>query len=213
MGSSFAAIHLKAAAQFRGVQTCQEIEDSELVFISEDTPTDSEGVRAFGPIKNLIEIANKFGKPIILTSQVPPGFTRALGITNIFHQAETLRISDAWERAINPEQIIIGTGNAWPPLSYIQYLTAFKCPALWMSWEEAEFAKIAINMTLASQVENTNRLAKAAEKVGAKWDSVAKALALDSRIGARSYLKPGRWQDSKHLLRDAVTLAEIECRT
>jgi UDP-glucose 6-dehydrogenase len=79
-----------------------------------------------------------------------------------------------------------------------------------MSWEEAEFSKIAVNMFLASQVDTTNRLAKVAWEVGADWDEIRKCLELDKRIGREAYLAPGRWQDSKHLLRDAVTLKEIE---
>ena len=78
-----------------------------------------------------------------------------------------------------------------------------------MSWEDAEFAKIAINMFLASQVDTTNRLAAAAAKVSADWGKIAVVLAHDQRIGPHAYLTPGRWQDSLHLLRDAVTLEEI----
>jgi UDPglucose 6-dehydrogenase len=77
-------------------------------------------------------------------------------------------------------------------------------------YETAEFSKIAINMWLAAQVDCTNRLSAAAAKVGADWETVAKAMRLDPRIGPEAYLVPGRWQDSLHLLRDHVTLTEIE---
>ena len=78
-----------------------------------------------------------------------------------------------------------------------------------VTWEEAEFSKIAVNMTLASQVENTNRLAHAAKAVGADWRRVAQILSHDKRISPESYLEPGDWKKSQHLLRDFYTLTQI----
>jgi len=209
LGTSHAANHMRRAAQRRGVVTCVEIERADVIFISQDTDTAPDGKRNLDSILQLVERAEKAASQIVLTSQVPPGFTRSLGIKNIFHQAETLRIIDAEERAMNPDYIAVG-GDAQIHPVYADYLAAFECPIIRMTWEEAEFSKIAVNMTLASQVDNTNRLATAAAKIGADWDYVAKALKYDKRIGPHSYLKPGRWQDSRHLLRDAVTLREIE---
>ena len=182
---------------------------AKLIFISEDTPTDENGIRDLNPILSLISRASTTNAQLVITSQVPPGFTRKLCLPNIFHQAETLRIKDAEQRAMHPEYIAVG-GQGTIGKHYAEYLFAFQCPILRMTWEEAEMSKIAVNMFLASQVDTTNRLAKAAAKVGAKWENIAKALRLDTRIGQQSYLTPGRWQDSRHLLRDAVTLAEIE---
>ena len=71
-------------------------------------------------------------------------------------------------------------------------------------------SKIAVNMMLAAQVDATNNLSTVAKKVGADWEKVAHALALDKRIGPHAYLTPGRWQDSKHLYRDFVTLKALE---
>ncbi len=210
MGESFAAVHLRDAARAVGLPVTDKIQEADLIFVSEDTPTDENGVRDLDTIRMLVSAAETTEKPIVLTSQVPPGFTRSLNIPTIIHQAEPLRIRDAWERAIKPEQIIIGTEAAISP-HYAEYLLAFQCPVLRMTWEEAEFAKIAINMTLASQVENSNRLSAAAEKLGVRWDNVAKVLKLDRRIGPYSYLMPGTWQASKHLFRDSVTLQAIEC--
>jgi UDPglucose 6-dehydrogenase len=129
--------------------------------------------------------------------------------------AETLRIKDALERAMRPEQFIFGVDdlNCSLPLVVLYYAWAHAdVEVLLMTWEEAEFAKIAINMTLAAQVENTNRLAAAAEKIGADWKRVSAALKCDRRIGPHSYLEPGRWQDSSHLYRDYVTLEGIIAR-
>lgn len=210
IGHSFAADHLRRAAIERKLPVCFDVCDASIIFVSQDTPTAPDGTRDEQTIRDLlpIEFCKETNTPLVITSQVTPGFCRSLGYDNVFHQAETLRINDAWERALNPEQIIVG-GEEQIPAPYAEYLLAFRCPVLRMTWEEAEFSKIAINMTLAAQVENTNRLAAAATKVGAGWGTVAMALRLDKRIGPHSYLTPGRWQDSPHLLRDHVTLEAI----
>lgn len=184
--------------------------DADLVFVSEDTPTDECGKRDLNVIRKLVEQARGCNAPIVLTSAVPPGFTRSLGF-DLYHQAETLRIIDAAERAAHPEQIIVGCKDPSQPLhpSYQEYVDAFNCPVLLMTWEEAEFAKVAINMMLVCQVDATNWLSEMAVKIGAKWESVAQALRLDARIGPKAYLTPGCWQDSQHLLRDYVTMCEL----
>ena len=209
LGSSHAAQHMKEAAKKKELQLTNSIDKATVIFVSEDTPTDKNGVRDLKPIRALIEQANTTTAQIILTSQVPPGFTRSLGIKNIIHQAETLRIKDAKHRAMYPRYLAVG-GDGPLDSDYTIYLNAFDCPILRMSWEDAEFSKIAVNMFLASQVDTTNRLAAAAKDVGANWNQIKEVLARDNRIGPYAYLDPGRWQDSLHLLRDSVTLKEIE---
>ena len=208
-GSSHAAHHLREAAKAKGLPMADAPWRARLIFVSEDTPTDENGVRDVEIIRRIVEDVKRYDIPIVLTSQVPPGFTRSLGIKAIWHQAETLRILDAEERAAHPEQIIVGGEATISPL-YMSYLMAWDCPILKMSWEDAEFSKIAINMFLAAQVDATNRLYDVAQKVGADWTRIAKVLANDKRIGKHAYLRPGIWRESKHLLRDYVTLKELE---
>ena len=92
LGSSHAANHLRRAALKLGLPLTNEPESAGVVFISQDTPTDTQGNRELEQITDLVKRAAKSGAQLVLTSQVPPGFTRSLGIGNIFHQAETLRI-------------------------------------------------------------------------------------------------------------------------
>ena len=123
--------------------------------------------------------------------------------------AETLRIKDALERALHPEQFVIGcmTPEVQLPDVLRNMLSIFGCPVWTMPYEAAEFSKIAINATLASQVENTNRLYHAASKLGLDWDMVTRVLKRDRRIGRWSYLEPGHWEDSSHIMRDMHWLA------
>lgn len=212
LGDTHAADHLRAAAEWKGF-TSYELHEADVVFVSMDTPTDEYGARDLDPIKALVLKARyETNAHIVLTSAVPPGFTRSLGYPALIHQVETLRISDAVHRARNPEMLVVGTQNpdALLPAGYHEYLRAFGCPILRMTWEEAEFVKLAINAMLIVQVEATNALAQSAAKVGADWSAIAEALRHDARIGPHAYLKPGRWQDSRHLLRDCVTLEAID---
>lgn len=212
IGTSHAPRTLANAVRRKGFEIVGEIYEADLVFVSQDAPTDEEGERDLTEIELMTRHAHNeaYGKPVIVTSQVTPGWTRTLQLP-VYHQIETLRILDADERADKPEMHIIGCSVPSLPLPplYQEYLNAWPCPKFRVTYEEAELAKIAINTYLASQVDTTNRLAKAAQKVGADWHKIAVAIRFDKRIGQYAYLKPGRWQDSKHLLRDAVTLEAL----
>lgn len=210
LGDSFAPDIFRKAARYHGIKQTNDPAKAEVVFISQDTPTDASGRRSLAPIEQLVRSVVTDGT-VVLTSQVPVGFTRNLGIP-IYHLAETLRIRDAFARAIYPEYFAIGCANPENnlPLAFQEYLEAFRggtlaCPIHKMTYEEAEFSKIAINLTLASQVENTNKLATYAQTHGLRWDAVRQSLKSDRRIGPYSYLEPGDWRNSPHLLRDWVT--------
>lgn len=222
LGSTHAPTTLAAAARARGLRVTDEPSLASLIFVSEDTPTRMDGKRDLAAVEGQLRKAlAESHAPVILTSQVPPGFTRGYGLVRDFdsrrllHMAETLRMKDAMQRAMYPEQFIVGVPDPHEyvlPVEFMHYLYAHEARVLVMSYEEAEYAKIAINMMLAAQVDATNRLAAGAAKVGAKWERVAEALRCDSRIGPHAYLTPGRWQDSRHLLRDYVTLEELLAR-
>lgn len=217
LGTSHAPRTLAAAAVSKGLEITNNLAVADLVFVSEDTPTNEDGERDLGTIRELLLHAiSHSNAPIVLTSQVPPGFTRSVWSHRLYHMAETLRMKDALKRALHPEQFIIGVADPKSyslPLSLLAYAWAHEdARVLVMSYEEAEFSKIAINMFLAAQVDTTNRLAEAAAKAGARWEPIADALKCDRRIGPHAYLTPGRWQDSTHLLRDSVTLEGILAR-
>lgn len=210
VGFSHAPNKLREAANRRGLEMCPEIAEAELVFISQDTPTDEYGNRDLDYIARLIEaVQKKASGVIVLTSQVPPGFTRKMGLD--YHMAETLRIRDAEERAYNPEQFIIGSRSGALSMNLVRYFEAFPDAAVHvMSLENAEFAKIAINMTLAKQVMWANELEAKCRKLGnVDYRSIQAVLKADRRIGPDAYLEPGDWRKSPHLLRDWVTFESL----
>lgn len=209
LGKSHAAVTLAEAARRKGFEITVEVPLASLVFVSEDTPTDETGVRDVSPIKALVEsVMYRATAPIIITSQVTPGFTRSFKAASIYHQAETLRIEDAMQRALYPEMLIVGCWKATDAIrpEYLQYLEAFDAPVMKMSYEDAEFTKMAINAVLISQVSTSGVLSNLAKEMGADWNRVSRALHHDSRIGKYAYLHPGKWDNSRHLLRDYVSL-------
>ena len=213
LGDSHAANTLREAARQKGLALTEIPSDADLIFVSQDTPTDERGARDLEPIRAMVYHAEGFGKPIVLTSAVPIGFTRSLGIKHIWHMAETLRIKDAMERALYPEQFIVGVADMadpWVPKPFSNYMEAFKGTSYddWDPWieavtyEEAEYAKIAINVHLAHQVHVANQLAAKASVLGCDWERIKAILQNDKRIGPHAYLDPGDPLASRHILRD-----------
>ena len=212
VGGSHAPIVFRCAAQMKGIALTDDIKEASIVLISEDTPTDEAGSRDEGPIiQHVYESLRATECPVILTSQVTPGFTRKFNTERLYHQAETLRIKDAMIRAMYPEQIILGVQKSYD--SYIHpevhaYYAHWDAPVIRCSYEEAEFSKIAINVHLAHQVELANALLSRADLYGCDWKVIQRILKNDHRIGPHAYTTPGDWRKSKHLLRDYVTFYE-----
>ena len=198
--------------------TCQleDLKQCDIVYISQDVPTNKKGKSNFTRINKLIKKVNKaIGEDTILVilCQVPPGFTRKINrpSNKLFYQVETLIFGKAIERATKPERIILGCFNndhyISPRLN--EFLKTFSCPILPMIYESAELAKTAINVVLASQVSVANSLAEICEKTEGDWNEVIPALNLDKRIGHHAYLSTGLGISGGNIERDLKTLSEI----
>lgn len=210
LGNTLSPNTMREAAKQKGLFVTDIPIEADLVFYSQDTPTDENGNRDVELIRRAISLLVNLKGTLVLTSQVPPGFTRSLN-RPIYHQAETLRIKDAMERALNPEMHIVGCADPTRalPQPYLDYLGAFDCPLLKMTYEEAEFAKIAINICIIYQVITANYLSMKASKLGVRWEVIKGVLQHDKRIGEYAYLDPGKWNESKHLLRDYVACGDL----
>ncbi|MBV8121666.1 MAG: GDP-mannose dehydrogenase [Alphaproteobacteria bacterium] len=196
------------------------LRDCDVVYISADVPTDDWGKSDLAPIERLIaHVARQLRDDAILVvlCQVPPGFTRALGVVpheRLIYQVETLVFGQAVPRALNPERFIVGCADPARPLPepYRKFLESFCCPILTMRYESAELAKISINFCLVGQVTVANTLAELSEAIGADWSEIVPALRLDRRIGAFAYLTPGLGIAGGNLERDLQTVIELGAR-
>ena len=196
----------------------KKINDCDIVYLSIDIKTRSNGASDLREVKELIKIINyELSKKIILVilCQVPPSFTRNINWPkkNLYYQVETLIFGNAFERALKPERIIVGAERKNNVnKKYLSYLNKFKCPLLFMNYESAELAKISINLFLIAQVTTTNSIAELANKINADWVDVKKSLFLDRRIGKYSYLNPGLGISGGNLERDLKSMIDLSNR-
>ena len=196
--------------QFTFTNKINDLKNCDLVFISSDVPTNSNGKSDLSVIKKTIKRAIKVIKKkcnLIILCQVPPGFTRSINWSsnNLYYQVETLVFSNALKRAVSPERIIVGKNLNKINKKYNFFLKKFKCPILEMNYESAELAKISINIFLISSVTSTNILSEISENIGANWLDISSALKLDRRIGKHAYLRPGLGISGGNLERDLET--------
>jgi UDPglucose 6-dehydrogenase len=197
-----------------------ELGRCDVVYVAADVPTDEHGRSDLGPIRAMVDRVAGVQSPqstLVILSQVPPGFTRALPVPTdrLYYQVETLVFGRAVERATAPERFIVGCADPSRPLPgrWAEFLSAFSCPILPMRYESAELAKISINVCLVASLSVANQLAELSESIGADWAEIVPALRLDQRIGAHAYLNPGLGIGGGNLERDlrtVITLAQTQ---
>ena len=189
----------------------------DVIYVAPDVPTDDQGRSDVTGLTALIHSTAAAMNPaaiMVVLSQVPPGYTRTLGVTppeRLYYQVETLVFGQAVERATKPERTIVGCADPARPLdpSLRAVLEAFGCPILPMRYESAELAKISINCCLVASVTVANMLAELCERIGADWSEIAPALKLDRRIGSHAYLAPGLGIAGGNLERDLATIQRL----
>jgi UDPglucose 6-dehydrogenase len=194
-----------------------DLKSCDIVYVAPDVPTDDQGRSDISGLTTLIRDVAAAMDPnavMVVLSQVPPGFTRALGAwprERLYYQVETLVFGQAVERALKPERIIIGCVKPRASLDprFRSLLDAFGCPILPMRYESAELAKISINCCLVASITVANVLAELCERIGADWAEIAPALRLDRRIGPHAYLAPGLGIGGGNLERDLATVQRL----
>ena len=193
-----------------------ELSKCDFVYYSYDVKTNKTGESDILTIKNHLSTLIKNLKssiPLIILSQVNPGFTRKFSLIkkNIYYQVETLIFGKAIDRALYPERFIIGCKTSKSKLTkkFKDFLESFNCPILIMKYESAELSKISINCYLASSVTLTNTLAEVSKSIGASWEEIIPTLKLDKRIGKYAYLKPGLGISGGNIERDLSSITKI----
>ena len=136
---------------------------------------------------------------MLVTSQVPVGFTRDLETEWLLsnptltfaYSPENLRLGHALEAFRAPERIVIGLGKGVDQVLLEQLLGGLSHELIWMSLESAEMTKHAINSFLATSVAYANELGRICEYVGADMREVECGLKSEPRIGQRAYVAAG----------------------
>ena len=196
-------------SHYRVTTDVGEVTTADLVFVAVDTVLQEEGTNDESEVAALLTAvcaAAPATTPIVIASQVRPGFTRAHAHLHplIFYFMETLIFGRGLERARHPERYIIGCPEESTvlPQALGKYLALAACPIHVMTYESAELSKLAANFILAAQISAANSLAELAAHVGGNWMHMEQALRDDSRIGGKAYISAGLGIGGANIVRD-----------
>lgn len=198
----------------------EALSDSDVVWLTFDTPIDAADNADPGWVRAQIDaIAERVraGTLVLISSQVPVGFTAALQqqwrkndpTLRFAYSPENLRLGRALESFRNPARVIVGLSDVRARDLVAQLFAPFSTQIEWMSQEAAEMTKHALNGFLALSVAYANELARICERVGADALEVERGLRSDSRVGLAPYLSPGAPIAGGTLLRDVAFLAQL----
>jgi UDPglucose 6-dehydrogenase len=201
-----------AAAAFPG---------ADALWVTFDTPVDERDEADPSWVRDRLDAVRAFvpaGTLVVVSSQVPVGFTRALQRDwqghdlRFAYSPENLLLGKAIESFECAERVLVGMQDEADRPLLAALFAPFSGRIEWMTLESAEMAKHALNAYLATSVAFINELARLCERVGANASDVARGLKSDGRIGPRAYLAPGGPFAGGTLARDLRFLAGFGAR-
>lgn len=192
----------------------EELKNFNLVWICNDAIIDqkdkSSSILIYNKIKFILNFVKK-NTNIIISTQIPLGTIKKLENydkqllkkkINFFYIPENLRIGKSLKIFFNPERLIIGTRYKNNYKKIKKLLDNFKCKKYIVSPETAELTKHTINSFLACSISFINEIGEIAKNYHIKFDEFEKCIKSDSRLGFRSYLRPGNPFSGGTLARD-----------
>ena len=191
---------------------------AEVLWITFDTPVNERDEADVAFVRERLEQIAPHIRPgtiVLVSSQVPVGFTRELARSDwgrglhFAYSPENLRLGKAIEVFRNAERVILGTSDDTIRPKLADLFSPFTNRIEWMSLESAEMSKHAINAFLATSVTFANELARLCEVVGADAKEVERGLKSEGRIGPKAYLSPGSAFSGGTLARDLRFLTQF----
>ncbi len=189
---------------------------ADVLWVTFDTPVDTRDEADVASVRarlDAIRGAIRPGTLVMVSSQVPAGFTRALardwnlpGVTYAY-SPENLRLGNAIRVFQEPERVVVGLTDEADRARAEALFAPYGRRMEWMSVESAEMTKHAINAFLATSVAFANEVARLCERVGADAREVERGLKSEGRIGPKAYLSPGPAFAGGTLARDLRFLA------
>jgi UDPglucose 6-dehydrogenase len=176
------------------------LEGAELLWVTFDTPVNERDEADVPWLWSRLESIRSFVSPgtvVLLSSQVPAGFTRQLArewtgqARGFAYSPENLRLGKALDSFRRPARVVVGATNAATGAIVSAAFAPFCSRIESMSIESAEMTKHALNAFLATSVAFINEVARLCEAVGADAKEVERGLKSEPRIGPGSYLTPG----------------------
>jgi UDPglucose 6-dehydrogenase len=191
---------------------------ADLLWVAFDTPVNERDEADVAWVRGRLQsIADAIprGTLVLVSSQVPVGFTAALehdwherGLRYAY-SPENLRLGQALQGFERPERVVVGVRGHADRDDLAALLRPFSTRIEWMSIESAEMTKHALNAFLATSVAFANEVARVCEVVGSDAKEVERGLKSEGRIGPRAYLSPGAAFAGGTLARDVRFLASL----
>jgi UDPglucose 6-dehydrogenase len=191
---------------------------AEVLWVTADTPLDDEDRADLASVTALVaSLAGSLarGTWVLVSSQVPAGFTRSLERTwgarglRFAYAAENLRLGQAVEAFLRPGRVVVGTRGEADRAALAPLFEPLGWTVEWLDVESAEMTKHALNGFLSMSASFANELARVCEAVGADAKQVERALRGDPRVGPRAYVAPGPPFAGGTLARDLRYLSEL----
>jgi len=194
---------------FFSTEVDRYIQESEIIFISVNTPTKEYGsglgqaadLRFVESCARRIAELSKDPKIIVEKSTVPVRTAEMVQTIlkstspDIHHQVisnpEFLAEGTAIPDLLNPDRVLIGGENSTAGENAVQKV--FSIYANWVPADRiittnlwsSELSKLTANAFLAQRISSINAISALCEETGANVDEVAKAIGTDSRIGPK----------------------------
>jgi len=195
--------------------------EAQVLWVAFDTPVDEQDQADVGFIRSRLDAVADAVRPgtlVLISSQVPVGFTGALaqhwqarGI-RCAYSPENLRLGQALESFRRPERVVAGIRDEADRAVLTELFRPLGPRIEWMTVESAEMTKHALNAFLAASVTFINEVGRLCEVSGADAKEVERGLRGDGRVGARAYLAPGAAFAGGTLARDVHFLRELGAR-
>jgi len=189
---------------FRSSSKFEDMQSSEIIFISVGTPSMKDGsvdLRYIRSAANSIEkeLGGTANFPIVVVrSTVPPGTTENIVENEIAKNGkrkghdfglamipEFLKEGSAFEDFEKPDRIIIGCSDEKTAQVLKKLHETFDCPKRFVGIKTAEMIKYVSNSMLAARISFTNEIADICKENGLDVDQVMEGVGLDSRIGPK----------------------------
>jgi UDPglucose 6-dehydrogenase len=180
------------------------IKESDVVWITFDTPVNDDDEADVGPIFDAIEkIAPHLrnGVFLVVSSQIPVGTSQKIISAvkklcpslefDYAYSPENLRLGDAVRCFMEPGRVIVGSDSEQGIATFKEVLSGLNAEIIQMSPASAEMVKHALNGFLATSISFMNDIADLCEEYGADAEAVARALKSYPRIGPKAYLFAG----------------------
>ncbi len=179
-----------------------ELASDDVVFVCVPTPASPTGAADLTVVARVVGELAALGAraTVLLKSTVPPGTTAALASAHpalpLGVAPEFLRERSAAADFAAPARVVLGWPEGASPAARERARELYRArfpatPVVELPSTEAELVKYAANAFFAVKVAFANELSDLAAALGAAWDPVREALALDPRIGGDHLRVPG----------------------